>query len=138
MDVLLDTNVVSELVRPTPDRNVVQFLQRISAPWVCSITFHELAYGAERSPDPRRRVKLLAWIARIRTDFEERNIVVDPAIAEDSGRLRALAAAQGRPASVVDSLIAGAAKAKGLQVATRNTRDFEPFGVPLLNPWEAP
>jgi hypothetical protein len=134
-DILLDTNVISELVRPKPDPNVVRFLAKAVDPWLCSITFHELAFGAERSPDPKRRARLLAWIAQVKAEFASRTIMVDSAVAESSGRLRALAAAQGRQVSVVDALIAGSAEARGLRVATRNTKDFEAFGVPLLNPW---
>lgn len=134
-DLLFDTNVVSELVKPRPDQNVIAFLREAADPWICSITLHELVYGAERSPDPKRRAKLLAWIAQIAAEFAERTIVVDTVVAERSGRLRALAAAQGRPASVVDALIAASAEIQGLVVATRNTKDFAPFGVRVLNPW---
>lgn len=133
--VLLDTNVLSELVKPKPDARVVRFLRNTVDPWLCSITFHELAYGAERAPDPRRRAKLLAWIAQVRAEFAERTIAVDAAVAESSGQLRALAAAQGRPATVVDALIASAAQTRGLMLATRNTRDFEPFALAVVNPW---
>jgi toxin FitB len=134
-DLLLDTNVVSELVKPRPDAMVVRFLRGAAELWLCSITFHELAYGAERSPEPIRRTKLLAWIAQVKADFATRTVAVDLAIAESSGRLRALAALQGRPVSVVDALIAAAAQARGLKLATRNTRDFEPFAIAVVNPW---
>jgi toxin FitB len=134
-DILFDTNVVSELVKPKPDPDVAAFLRTAVDPWICSITLHELAYGADRARDPRRRAKLLAWVAQIAAQFTERIIVVDKVVAERSGRLRALAAAQGRPASVIDALIAASAEVKGLRVATRNTRDFETFGVAMINPW---
>lgn len=133
--VLLDTNVLSELTKPRPDPAVVRFLRRAEELWLCSITFHELTYGAERSPEPGRRAKLQAWIALVKADFATRTVLIDQATAESSGRLRALAAAQGRPVSVVDALIAAAAQARGLKVATRNTKDFEPFAVALINPW---
>src|SRR5215207_7975802 len=113
-DILFHTNVVSELVRPKPDPKVMAVLRKAADPWICSITLHELAYGAERSPDPVRRAKLFAWIAQITAEFANRTIVVDSVVAEHSGRLRALAAAQGRPASVVDALIAAAALSRGL------------------------
>jgi predicted nucleic acid-binding protein len=94
-------------------------------------------YGAERSPDPRRRAKLLAWIAQIAAEFAERTVILDREVAEHSGRLRALAAAQGRPASVVDALIAASAQIGGLTLATCNVKDFERLGVRLVNPWIA-
>jgi predicted nucleic acid-binding protein len=134
-DVILDTNVVSEMVRPRPNPDVLKFLRGALDPWLSSITLEELVYGAERAPDPRRKAKLLAWIDQIKVDFSERMIQIDNPVAECSGRLRALAAAQGRPASVVDSLIAASAQTRGLTLATRNTRDFALFGIAIVNPW---
>ena len=134
-DILFDTNVISELIRPKPDPNVTAFSREVQHPWICSITLHELIYGAERSPDPRRRARLLAWTAQIAVDFDVRTIVVDNELAERSGRLRALASVQGRTASVIDTLIAAAAMSRGLTLATRNTKDFELFGITLLDPW---
>ncbi|MGH6922705.1 MAG: type II toxin-antitoxin system VapC family toxin [Propylenella sp.] len=132
---LLDTNVVSELVKPKPDRKVVRFVREAVDPWLCAITLHELVYGAERSPDAKRRAKLLAWIAQVTAEFDGRTIAVDNAVAERSGRLRALAVTQGRPATVVDALIAASAQLHGLRLATRNTKDFKPFGIAVVNPW---
>ena len=135
---LLDTNVISELVRPRPDPRVLTFVRRAIDPWLSSITLHELAYGAERSPDPARKAKLNGWIAGIASEFSGRIIVVDGEIAELSGRLRALAAAQGRPASALDALIAGSAQISGLNLATRNTKDFEALGITTVDPWADP
>jgi hypothetical protein len=136
-DILLDTNVLSELARHRPDPKVVGFLADVTEPWLCSITFHELAYGAERCPDPKRQIKLRAWIEEIRFEFARRTIPIDDELAEGAGRLRALAAAQGRAVGVVDTLIAEAARPRGLRLATRNTRDFELLQVTLVNPWLA-
>lgn len=135
-DVLLDTNVISEVMKPRPDPRVRRFLRDASDPWLCTLTLHELVFGAERSPDPVRRAKLLEWIARMTGEFSVRTIVVDNEVAERSGRLRALAAAQGRPASVVDAVIAAAGQIRGLTIATRNVRDFQAFGVALFDPWK--
>ena len=132
---LLDTNVVSELIRPRPEARVVTFVRQAVDAWLSSVTLHELAYGAERSPDPARKAKLDAWIAQITAEFADRIIAVDKHIAERSGRLRALAAAQGRPVLPLDALIAATAVFGGLTVVTRNVKDFEALGVPILNPW---
>jgi predicted nucleic acid-binding protein len=134
----LDTNVISEVMKPRPDPRVRQFLRDASDPWLCTITLHELVFGAERSPDPVRRAKLLEWIARMTGEFAVRTIVVDNEVAERSGRLRALAAAQGHTTSVVDAVIAAAGQIRGLTIATRNIRDFRAFGVALLDPWKEP
>lgn len=133
---LLDTNVVSELVRPRPDRNVASFLEKASDPWLSTITLHELVYGAERAADPLRKARLLAWIAEIEAEFAGRLVSADAEVAESSGRLRALAAAQGRPADPLDAIIGACAQVHGLTLATRNAKDFEAFGIPVINPWD--
>lgn len=133
--ILLDTNVISELIKPEPDPKVTAFLRKLVHPWLCSITLHELVYGAERSPDPQRRNKLLAWTAQIAADFADQTILVDNEVAERSGRLRASASSQGRPASAVDAIIAAAAMSRGLRLATGNTKGFRLFGIGLLDPW---
>ena len=135
--VLLDTNVLSELVKPRPHAKVVRFVRGLDDPWLCSITFHELAFGAARAPDPKRRGALHAWIAGVKAEFAGRTIPVDDGLADASGQLRAQAAAQGRPTSVVDSVLAAAVQSRGLALATRNTRDFEPFALALVDPWHS-
>ena len=132
--VLLDTNVVSELIRPRPDPNVVAFVGTQSEPFISVVTVHELTYGAERAP-PARRAKLLAWIAALRSQFAGRIVAIGEDVAAEAGRLRAVAEAQGRPTEAVDALIAACAVARGAAVATRNGSDFEPMGVPVINPW---
>lgn len=134
--VLFDTNVVSELVRPRPDPGVVAFVRAQSDPLISVVTVHELTYGAERAP-PARRAKLLASIAALRSQFAGRIVAVNEDIAAEAGRLRAAAEAQGRPSEAIDALIAACAAAHGATVATRNASDFEPMGVPVVNPWVA-
>jgi predicted nucleic acid-binding protein len=135
-NILLDTNVISEAIRPRPDTKVVRFLSRIVDPWLSTVTLHELVYGAESAPDPARKARLLAWISELGIEFSGRFVIVDNEIAELSGRLRALAAAQGRSVKPLDALIAASAQAQGLTLATRNTRDFEAFGIALIDPWQ--
>jgi predicted nucleic acid-binding protein len=136
MKVLLDTNVVSELVKSRPDPGVASFVASQADPVLSVITLHELTYGAERAPDPARRAKLRAWIAAIRVRFAGRLIAVTPEIAEEGGRMRATAAAQGRPVEAIDALIAASAAACAARVATRNTKDFESLGIETVNPWK--
>jgi len=133
--VLFDTNVISELVRARPDPRVLSFVGAQTDPAISVITLHELTYGAERSPDPARRARLQAWIASIRARFSNRIVDIDPQIAEQSGRLRALAAMKGHNVEAIDALIAACALARAATVATRNVRDFAPLGVPTINPW---
>jgi toxin FitB len=134
--VLLDTNVVSELVRPTPEKRVVTFVQQQKNLWLSAITIHELSYGAERAPDPRRRITLIAWVANIKAQFSGRIVDIDTDVAEQAGQMRASAAAYGITTDPMDALIAASAAARGADLATRNVGDFERLGVSLINPWE--
>ena len=135
--VLLDTNVLSELVRPKPDAKVVSFVRAQTDPYISALTLHELTYGAERAPQPARRAKLIAWVSSLRAQFAGRIVPVAEDIAAEAGRLRDAAESQGRPTDAIDALIAASALARGATVATRNTRDFEPLGVPVIDPWQA-
>jgi predicted nucleic acid-binding protein len=135
--VLLDTNVLSELVRPRPEPKVEGFVRAQVDPLISVLTLHEIAFGAERAPDPVRRAKLSAWLSAIRSQFIGRIVEIDPDVAEQAGRLRAAAAAQGASADPIDALIATCAIRNGAAVATRNVKDFAPFGVALIDPWSA-
>jgi len=133
--VLLDTNVLSELVRPRPDPRVAAFVAGVAEPLISTLTLHELVYGAARVADLERRERLMAWVASLHQRFEERLVDVDAGVAEVAGRLRAAASVGGRPTDPVDALIAASALVRGATVATRNVRDFEPFGVDIVDPW---
>lgn len=133
--VLLDTNVVSELVRPAPNDRVVAFVRGLDAPMLSSLTLHELVYGAARVDDVARRERLSAWIDTVRARFAGRIVDVDADVAEVAGRLRAVGDRSGRATDPLDALIAACALVRGASVATRNVRDFEPLGVAVIDPW---
>jgi len=135
-EIALDTNVVSELLRKEPARQVVEFIDSCANPVVSVVVFHELAYGVERLEDKVGKARLEAWLDRVRKRFRHRTVEVDVAIAETSGRLRAAAALDGWVLSQMDSMIAASALARSATLATRNTRDFERLGLSLINPWK--
>lgn len=135
VQVLVDTNVISELMRPIPDLAVVEFLNEHLHPFLSVISLHELHYGSQCHRDPIRRRKLNAWTASIRKDFKDRLLSIGPEIAEKADQLRADDRLRGRVLHLDDALIAATALHHGLTLATRNVRDFEMTGVSLLNPW---
>jgi len=104
---------------------------------ISALTIHEIAYGADRAPNPDRRARLAARVAAIRSQFAGRIVDIDADIAEQAGRMRAAAAARGAPADPIDALIAACGSWRGAIVATRNTRDFTAFGIRLVDPWAA-
>ena len=135
--VLLDTNVVSEMMKSRPSPQVVAFLAQPAELWLASLVVHELEFGLQLTPPGRRRERLRADISSLLTSYSDRILPFDRASAEWAARFRAEALRTGRPPDIVDMLIAGTAKAHDLAVATRNVKDFAVFGVDLVNPWEA-
>ena len=134
---LLDTNVVSEMTKSRPSPQVVTFLAQPAELWLASLVVHELEFGLQLTPPGRRRERLRADISSLLTHYSDRILPIDRASAEWAARFRAYAVRTGRSTDIADILIAGTAKAHDLAVATRNVRDFEGFGVDLVNPWES-
>jgi len=134
---LLDTNVLSEAVRPKPSKNVLSFLFAETDLWLSVVVLHEIAYGAARVADRDRQVGLQVWIDSIKVRFRSRIINVDEGIAEIAGRLRGLAVLRGRTLDALDSLLAATAITRSLTLATRNTKDFEYLNIALHDPWTA-
>ncbi len=133
---MLDTNVLSEIVRPRPMPKVEAFLAREGDLWLSVIALHEFAYGLARVADATRRAKLGAWIESIKISFRGRIIDVDEPIAETAGLLRGSSASQGRSFAPLDSLIAATALLHSKTLATRDVKDFADLGMDLVNPWE--
>lgn len=134
---LLDTNVVSESVRPRPDSGVIEFLSNLEVAYISVVTLHELEFGRQRAPSGRRRTELGAWLAALRDEYAERILAIGQDVAITAARLRAAAADDGATVHLADALIAGAAVHHGLTIATRNTRDFDALSVSTFNPWTA-
>jgi predicted nucleic acid-binding protein len=133
---LLDTNIVSELARKSPNRDVIAFIAQQSRLHVSVILFHELTYGLETA-SAEQKPRLTIFIAGLRERFGKEAIPVDLAIAETAGRLRAFEKANGRVLTVADSLMAATAVIRDLALVTRNIKDFETLGLKLVNPFTA-
>jgi len=121
---MLDTNVLSELLRPAADRRVVAFIEEQRNPIVCAAVFHELTYGVELLPAGTKKARLSAGIETFRRQFRDRTIDMDAEIAEISGRLRAGETRSGFALKAMDSLIAASAIVASARLATRNIVDF--------------
>ena len=133
---LLDTNVVSEMVRETPDLGVSAFLAEQEELWLSSILVHEMEYGLRLLPEGRRHARLSEMQSAILEAYSDRILPLDRASAEWSAAFRAQARRAGRAIDLADALVAGVAKANGLTLATRNVADFEHLDVDTLNPWQ--
>ena len=135
--VALDTNVLSELMRVSPDKKVVEFVALLDDPLVSAAVFHELAYGVALLPDGQRKRRMASEIEEFHLRYGDRIIVIDCEVSRLSGELRADAKRLGYELKPMDSLIAASALKAGARLATRNTKDFVRLGVELINPWIA-
>lgn len=135
--ILLDTNVVSELMKDGADRAVERwFFLNEEETALPAIALAELAYGIARLSDGARRRNLEARLTEWRLRYADRTLAFGPAAAMRYGPMLAAVTASGRTMSLPDAQIAAIAIEADAVVATRNVGDFEPAGVALVNPWE--
>lgn len=138
--IILDTNVLSALMRTTPDPPVVAWLDRQPAEsvWITSITVFEARFGLALLPPGRRRRALEAAFARLlEDDLENRVLDFDAVAATSAASLAASRQRAGRPVDLRDTQIAGIALARHGTLATRNVRHFADSHVPVVDPWTA-
>ena len=138
MNFLLDTNVVSEWVKPRPSPGVVEWLASADEDrlFLSVATLAELRYGIERLPAGRKSVQLQEWLeTELRSRFEGRVVVIDEAVAALWGKLLAKADAVGRPIGAMDGFLAATAAAHQMTLVTRNEMDFAGAGIKTFNPW---
>jgi toxin FitB len=135
---LLDTNVVSEWVKPRPNAGVITWLDEADEDrlYLSVVTLAELRRGIERLEPGRRRKRLDEWLREeLPERFEGRMLPVDAAVAESWGLLVARRETAGRAIGVMDAFIAATASAHDLTLVTRNVADFKGTLRSVLNPW---
>ena len=138
MSYLLDTNAISEWVKPRPDPGIAAWLDEVDEDrtHLSVITLGDLRKGVERLADGRRRERLEQWLTSELPDrFGERVLPVDAPVAGEWGRLLAHAEKAGTAVGAIDALIAATAKVHGLQVVTRNVAHFRHTAVDVVSPW---
>lgn len=138
MSYLLDTCVLSELVKPAPDASVLTWMgQRDESElFVSSITLGELQRGVARLPESRRRKELAEWLRKIEAAFDGRVLGFERNTAPVWAAMMAEAEGKGKPVAAFDSIIAATALEHRMTLVSRNVRDFASSGVKLLNPWK--
>jgi predicted nucleic acid-binding protein len=137
--IILDTNVLSALMRTAPDPVVVAWLDRQPADsiWISSITLFEARLGLALLPAGRRRRALQSAFERLLLeDLEGRVLDFDSVAATEAAALAAERQKAGRPVDVRDTLIAGIALARRATLATRNVRHFQGLKVPVVDPYQ--
>jgi predicted nucleic acid-binding protein len=137
--IIIDTNIVSELMKESPAGEVVSWMndQEASELFLTTITLGEIGYGLEILLQGKRRLQLEQGFERVIAEaFMGRILAFDEEAARLYGVLMGRCKAIGRPLSILDGQIASIARARGCAVATRNVRDFVECGVDILNPFE--
>jgi len=135
---LLDTDVLSELIKPKPDGSVLRWIDETDESILCLsvLTLGEIRNGIARLGRGARRGRLESWLqVDLRTRFQGRVLPIDEAIVDRWGTISATAAARGKPLPVVDGLIAATALHHNLTLVTRDSSDVAGTGVATVNPW---
>ena len=138
--IILDTNVISEIMLPRPDIQILSWLDRQSdaSIWTTSVNIFEIYYGLQSMPEGKKRSALVdlfeRWLAEV---IQGRIASFDEAAARRAADLNALRKRIGRPVDVRDTMIAGIVLASHATLATRNVNHFEEIAPSLVNPWGA-
>lgn len=137
--IILDTNVLSALMRQTPDKNVIAWLdkQPRTSVWTTSVTILEIRFGLQIMPLGKRRSLLIQAFEAVLDKIGYRVVPFDAAAAQQAGDLMASRQKKGRPGDLRDTMIAGIVLAHHATLVTRNIPHFEDLSVPVINPWLA-
>ncbi|MBF0356439.1 MAG: type II toxin-antitoxin system VapC family toxin [Alphaproteobacteria bacterium] len=136
--IILDTNVLSAVMRRDADPIIVAWLDRQPSEslWITTITIFEIRFGLELLPDGRRRVELeKAFAEALEADFQRRILPFDIRAAEEAAMLAARRRNAGQTVEFRDTQIAGIALARQAALATRNVRHFQDVPVKVIDPW---
>jgi predicted nucleic acid-binding protein len=139
MKYLLDTCVISEIIRPKPSKKVTNWIKNEDESnfFISVLTIGELHKGIEKLADSKRKIELHNWVENdLKERFWNRIIDIDMQTAMIWGKIQGITESIGRPMPAIDSLIAATGITHNLAVATRNTTDMKESGVTLINPWK--
>ena len=138
--ILLDTNVVSELMRREPASSVIRWLdaQPATSVWITSITVLEIEFGLLTIPESRGREAMTAAFAQILDKMIESRVAwFDKDAGTHAAKLLAARRRRGRPGDLRDTMIAGIVISTGATLATRNVSHFDDLSTSVINPWQA-
>jgi hypothetical protein len=137
--IVLDTNVLSALMRQTPDTKVIAWLDKQSrtSVWTTSVTMLEIRFGLQIMATGQRRSRVLEAFETLLEKMGHRVAPFDDEAAAQAADLMASRQRKGRPVELRDTMIAGIVSARHATLATRNLVHFEDLAVPVVNPWLA-
>lgn len=137
MKYLIDTCVISEIVRPFPEKAVLDWFKTVPSErlFLSVVTIGEIRKGIAKLAHSKRKTKLAEWLNTLQDDYQDRILPIDLGVAETWGEMQALSEKKGSPTSTIDGLIAAIARTNGLILVTRNESDFEAYDISMFNPW---
>jgi len=138
MNYLLDTCVISELIRENPEANVASWISGTpeTSMYLSVLTIGEIHKGIEKLPESKKKDRLHKWVnSDLCIRFKNRILDLDLEVSTKWGQIQGKAEQVGKPMPLIDGLIAATALSHDLIVVTRNTKDMEQSGVTLINPW---
>ena len=139
MKYLIDTCVISELIKNKPNENVVNWITSADEQdlFLSTLTFGEIYKGIEKISNISKKTKLSQWIEHdLKERFKTRILPIDISVAITWGKIQGSAELEGKPMPAIDGLIAATGLAYNLTIVTRNISDMQQSKVGLLNPWE--
>jgi predicted nucleic acid-binding protein len=138
MRYLLDTCVLSEMVKSMPSANVIRWFEarKPHELYISAMTWGELQRGVARLPPSKRRSELTVWLEQLEAGFEDRILPFDQESSEAWAKITVQAEAQGKAMAAFDSIIAATARAYDCKLVTRNVSEFSAADIEILNPWQ--
>jgi len=136
---LLDTCVISELVKPSPDKKVINWIKNEPSQslFLSVITIGEIRKGLSGLPVSGKKEKLAIWLNMLLEEYGDRILAIDLTVAENWGDMQGKADKNGTPMPAIDGLIAAITYTNNMTLVTRNEKDFLPANIPVINPWKA-
>ena len=138
MKYLIDTCVISEVVKPYPNKLLLNWIKDTPSErlFISVLTIGEIRKGISKLPNSKKKAKLSEWLNTLIEDYQDRILPIDLTVSENWGEMQGLAERKGLPISSIDGLIAAIARTHNLVMVTRNEIDFQACNVPLFNPWK--
>jgi len=135
--IILDSNVLSELMRPKPEARVIAWLDRQpqTSIWTTSVTVFEIQFGLQVMPEGRRRAIYARGFESLLDGIDHRIAPFDVEAAQEASSLMASRKLKGRPRELRDTMIAGIVLSRRAALATRNIRDFDDIEANVIDPW---